>query len=81
MFRTEDRQSLRASLLSLARQDVRISGAAITGSAAINLEEAWSDIDLAFGVTNENEIGRVVSDWTDLMYENHGAVHHIDMAS
>lgn len=81
MFSPQDRESLRQSLLSTARLDARVSGAAVTGSAAVNLEDVWSDIDLAFGVSDEDEVGRVISDWTDLMYENHGAVHHTDMSS
>lgn len=81
MFNPQGRNSLREKLLSLARRDDRISGAAITGSSALNLEDEWSDIDLAFGVTEEETISSVISDWTDLMYENHGAVHHMDVAS
>ncbi|MGC2485252.1 MAG: hypothetical protein WA359_03295 [Acidimicrobiales bacterium] len=81
MFSPRDRDSLREVLLSLAHNDVRLSGVAITGSAALDLEDRWSDIDLAFGVTDENEVSQVVSDWTALMYENHGAVHHADVSS
>jgi hypothetical protein len=81
VFSAGDRDSLREMLIALAQSDSRISGAAITGSGALNLEDKWSDIDLAFAVTEENEISQVISDWTEIMYQNHGAVHHMDMAS
>jgi hypothetical protein len=81
VFSPVDRESLRQTLLSTARRDHRISGAALTGSAASRREDAWSDIDLAFGVTDGFDVSQVISDWTVLMYEDHGAIHHMDMAS
>ena len=56
-FTVEDRNKLKASLLELAKQDARLSGAAITGSAADYREDRWSDIDLAFGVTDPARVG------------------------
>jgi hypothetical protein len=53
----------------------------MTGSAALDHEDTWSDIDLAFGVSDGIDVSQVISDWTVLMYENHGALHHMDMAS
>jgi hypothetical protein len=81
VFNSQERKALRRELLAAARQDERISGAALTGSAALDREDNWSDIDLAFGVSEGNDVKQVISDWTVLMYENHGAVHHMDMAS
>ena len=81
MFSPEERDWLRQTLLSTARHDDRISGAALTGSAALDREDTWSDIDLAFGVTEGIDVSQVIADWTLLMYENHDAVHHMDMAS
>jgi hypothetical protein len=81
MFSPEYRETLRQTLISNARDDDRISGAGLTGSAALDLEDRWSDIDLAFGVIDGHEISQVISDWTVVMYQNHGAVHHMDMAS
>jgi hypothetical protein len=53
MFTPEERACLRSSLLELARNDQRITGAAITGSAAASREDRWSDVDLAFVVDTE----------------------------
>ena len=80
MFSPSDRDRLRSQLLEIAANDPRISGAAITGSAAAGGEDAWSDIDLAFGVTTAAELTNALNDWTARMYGEHGALHHYDVA-
>ncbi len=72
---------LRTALLDYAAGDGRISGAAITGSAAAEREDPWSDIDLAFGVVDAVELPNVLSDWTAHMYDRHQALHHVDVKS
>ena len=79
MFTPEERESLRSELLDRAAKDRRISGAAITGSGAASREDRWSDIDLAFGVRDAGELSNVLSDWTALMYQQHLALHHLDV--
>jgi hypothetical protein len=79
MFTTEDRDAVRSDLLAFARNDRRIAGAAITGSAAVDREDRWSDIDLAFGVASADELKLVLQDFTTRMYERHGALHHVDL--
>jgi len=79
MFTPEQRARLRSDLLQRAAHDHRISGAAITGSAAVDREDQWSDIDLAFGVADEAQLPAVLSDWTGHMYQQHGALHHLDL--
>src|ERR1700676_5187663 len=79
MFTTEERERLRSGLLEHATKDQRISGAAITGSAAAAREDRWSDIDLAFGVRDAGELTNVLSDWTVHMYDRHLALHHLDV--
>jgi hypothetical protein len=56
VFTPEDRGRLRAVLIAAARADERLSGAALTGSAALDAEDRSSDIDLALGITREAEI-------------------------
>lgn len=63
MFTPEGRERLRAALVSAADADERITGAALTGSAALGAEDRWSDIDLAFGVAAET--GQVDADLAD----------------
>src|SRR5450755_3603737 len=81
MYTPEERDRLRSDLLEYASGDRRISGAAMTGSAAAGLEDRWSDIDLAFGVGNAAELPDVLSDWTARMYHRHLALHHLDVTS
>lgn len=77
MFTSGDRTLLRDALVEAARSDERVTGAALTGSAALDAEDAWSDIDLAFAVAGEPE--PVLADFTTRMYREHGAVHHLDV--
>ncbi len=79
MFTPEGRGRLREELVSAAYADARITGAAVTGSAAVGHEDRWSDIDLALCVAADADLGQVLADWTDRMYREHAAVHHVDV--
>ncbi|MGH3998003.1 MAG: nucleotidyltransferase domain-containing protein [Pseudonocardiaceae bacterium] len=79
MFTPEERERLREELISAAYADTRITGAAITGSAAVGREDQWSDIDLAWCVAADADLEQVLADWTDRMYHEHAAVHHVDV--
>jgi hypothetical protein len=81
MFTPEERGRLRTELIANAASDSRIGGVAITGSAAAEREDRWSDIDLAFGVADSSVVAAVLSDWTAQMYERHGALHHVDVTA
>lgn len=79
MFTVEERALLRSQLLDYAANDQRISGGAVTGSGAAANEDQWSDIDLAFGVRDGAELPKILSDWTEYMYEQHRVLHHMDL--
>lgn len=79
MFTTHYRAALRSELLAYAAKDARLSGAAVTGSAAAEKEDRWSDIDLAFGVSDAAQVTAVLSDFTAFMYERHHALFHHDV--
>jgi len=79
VFTPDDRERLRTALVQAARSDGRISGAALTGSAAGGKEDRWSDVDLAFGVADGASLDDVLGDWTALMYRDQGALHHFDV--
>lgn len=79
MFTPEERELLREELVAAAQADERISGVAITGSAARGAVDQWSDIDLAFGVVDPARLREALGDWTDRMHREHGAVHHFDV--
>ena len=79
MFTPDERERLRVTLVSAARADKRITGAALTGSAARDAQDAWSDIDLAFGVGDSTLLRAALDDWTKRMVEEHGAVATVDV--
>jgi predicted nucleotidyltransferase len=81
VFAPEYRHGLREELIEAARADKRITGAALTGSSALGNEDAWSDVDLAFGIGESTALQAVIADWTELMYRKHGAVHHLDVVA
>lgn len=68
MFTPEDRERLRDELISAAIADPSITGAAVTGSAAIDREDRWSDIDLALCGGADAAPENVLGGWTDRMY-------------
>jgi hypothetical protein len=81
VFTAEDRVALRDALIDVARRDARISGVALTGSAALGAEDRWSDIDLALAVTASADRRALIREWTERMYHAHDAVHHTDMSA
>jgi hypothetical protein len=76
VFTVSERDQLRRDLVNAADADPRVVGAALTGSAAVDREDRWSDIDLALSI--DRGLDGVVADWTALMY-SHGAVSHLDV--
>lgn len=74
------RDAVRERLLALAADAPEIVGAALTGSAAAGAEDAWSDIDLALGV-DDQDLGPTLARWTAIMVDKFGAVHHWDLPS
>lgn len=81
MFTPEDREAIRLNILNRAEGDDRISGGAITGSASVEKQDRWSDIDLAFGVKAGASVELVLQDYTEKMYAEFQALHHLDVFS
>jgi hypothetical protein len=81
MITEADRNQIRARLLDRAREDRRVTGAAVTGSASRGAEDRWSDIDLFFGVAAEIALEEVLGDWSEFMYQELGALHHFNRQS
>ncbi|WP_328646257.1 nucleotidyltransferase domain-containing protein [Amycolatopsis sp. NBC_00348] len=76
MYTSGERDLLRDKLIEVARADDRVTGAALTGSGALDAEDTWSDIDLAFKTAAPEP---VLADFTALMYRERGARHHMDV--
>ena len=81
MFSPEQRDRLREQIIAAARADRRVTGAAMTGSAALGGEDEWSDLDLFFGVDEAEDIAGAMADMTELMYREHRALHHFDVVA
>jgi predicted nucleotidyltransferase len=79
VYTPEQRDEVRDGLLERARADERVTGAALTGSAALGNEDRWSDVDIFLGVAESADLDEVVSDWTSAVHEEAGAVHHWDV--
>lgn len=81
MFTAEERERLARGLAEAAAGDPRIAAAAVLGSAALGVADAWSDIDLGLGLADGADRAELIEDWTRRMYAEHGAVHHLDVAA
>lgn len=79
MFTRDEREQLRAALVSAAHADTRVTGAAHLGSAAADRLDDWSDIDLALCISSEETLEEVIAAWSSRMYRDHGAVAHCDV--
>ena len=79
MFTEEERERSRAALVSAAETDPRITGVALVGSAALDREDRWSDVDLALRLAPEADVDAVVRDWTRHLYRDQHVVHHLDV--
>jgi hypothetical protein len=78
IFTADERERLRAELVSAAEKDPNLCGAAHTGSAASSRLDRWSDIDLVLCLAPAASHEQVVAEWTDRLY-HHGAVAHVDV--
>ncbi|WP_156250346.1 nucleotidyltransferase domain-containing protein [Pseudactinotalea terrae] len=80
IFTQTEREALREALIARAQQDPDVSAAALVGSVATGREDRWSDIDLVLGV-EASVVDTVAHRWTNAMYGEHGAVHHLDVVA
>jgi len=81
VFSEADRDRVRDQLVEAARADPRITAAAIVGSAAAGRADEWSDIDLALRLAPGLTPADAIDGWTELLYDGHGAVGHLDVWS
>src|SRR5690348_15303786 len=79
MFSPQQRRQMREALIAAAQEDHRISGIALTGSASVDSEDGWSDMDPASGVREQLE--QALADFSARMYARFGAVDHVDVRS
>jgi hypothetical protein len=78
MFTVEQRDALRDRILDMARRDTRVVAGALVGSLALGDGDAFSDLDLTFGV--QGDVALVLDDWTRTLARELGAVRLVDLA-
>lgn len=79
MYTADERERIRSELIALAREDPRVTGGALTGSASVGREDAYSDIDLAFGVRTSADVLAVLDDRSAWMKERYAPVDELDV--
>src|SRR5438093_350587 len=65
--------------MARARHDNRISGGAFTGSGSIDALYRWSDVDLAFGVRDRDQLLPTLEDFTQFIRDGPGAIDTVDV--
>ena len=81
MFTAEHRDHVRTRVLDLARTDPRVTAGALTGSTAVGAEDAWSDVDVAFGIADAIIPEAVLQDWTAVLDREYSVLDHFDLRS
>jgi len=79
VFTSQKREQIREELVTAAKADSRVGAAAHLGSAALGLEDRWSDIDLALCLDPDADLNQVLVDWTTRLYRDHLAVADYDV--
>src|SRR5690348_7152203 len=79
MFTVERRDYVRNRILELAKADPRVTGGALTGSMAFGAGDAWSDIDVAFGIAEGVTLEAVLHDWMQVLDQEFGVLAHFDL--
>ena len=79
MFTPAERTRIRDALITRARSDPGIAGAALAGSAARDAEDPWSDIDLVLQLAPDVAEPEVVEAWTDSIADRYGIADTLDI--
>jgi hypothetical protein len=79
MFTPEQRDRLRDRIVALARSDPRVVAGAITGSSALGAQDAWSDVDIAFGISDETLPEAILDEWTTSLADEYDASALFDL--
>ena len=79
MFTTAQRDGVLARVLELARADPRVTAGVLIGSMAAGAEDEWSDIDIAFSVSDGTPPEAVLDDWTAVFAREFGTLHHFHL--
>jgi hypothetical protein len=78
-FTVDERERIHERILEIAGSDGRIVAGAVVGSLAIEEGDRWSDLDLTFGVTPEDQTLEVLERLTEPLVKEFAAVHLFDL--
>jgi hypothetical protein len=81
VFTPEERSRVRERVFEVAQADPRAGGGAVTGSATIDAEDAWSDVDTSFGIADGADPREVLDDWTAELDRELDFVHYWDLVA
>jgi predicted nucleotidyltransferase len=79
VFTVEERNRIGDRILEVANSDERIVSGAVVGSLATDEGDRWSDLDLTFGVTPEDQTRDVLDRLTAPLISEFNAVHLFDL--
>jgi predicted nucleotidyltransferase len=79
VFTVEERNRIRDRILEMAKFDERIVAGAVVGSLATDEGDRWSDLDLTFGVSPENQTLDVLDRLTTPLVSAFSAVPLFDL--
>lgn len=80
-FSLTDRATVLERITAIARSDSRVTGGASVGSGSTDSMDAWSDIDVTFGLKSGTDLVLVLKEWTRLLENEFGMVHYFDVPS
>jgi hypothetical protein len=66
-------------MLRLAEEDDRVVAGAAVGSLAVDGGDAFSDLDLTFGIADRSPVTEVLEDWTRRLVDEQNAVRLADL--
>jgi hypothetical protein len=79
VFTVNERERIRDRILEIANSEKRIVAGAVVGSLATDEGDRWSDLDLSFGVTPEDQIRDVLDLLTTPLIREFSAVPLFDL--
>ena len=79
MFTPEQRDALRERVLRIATQDERVVAGALVGSLAVDAGDRFSDLDLTFGVADDERVIEVLDEWTGMLAGELEAIRLVDL--
>jgi hypothetical protein len=81
MFTEQDRDHVYHEVLQWARSDPRVAAAAVVGSLATQPGDRWSDLDLAFGISDHTPVEEVLNAWSERLAVSFDATALFDLPS